>query len=63
MCSWESGPHLLCGVNTSSYEAVCVGDGLLVRDASERLYRLRVIEDGRDERGWFLDLEWSAIAP
>ncbi len=62
MCTWE-GLHLLCGVNTSGYEAVCAGDGLLVRDASERLYRLRVIEDGRDDAGWFLELEWSAIAP
>jgi len=62
MSSWE-GLHLLCGVNTSSYEATCVGDGLLVRDASERLYRLRVIEDGRDVTSWFLELEWSGIAP
>lgn len=57
------GLHLLCGVDTSSYEASCIGDGLLVRDAADALYRLRVIEDGRDERGWFLDVEWSAVAP
>lgn len=63
MCTWESGAHLLCGVNTSGYEPTCVGDGLLVHDASERLYRLRVIEDGRDDSGWFLELEWSAVTP
>ncbi len=61
MCTWESGAHLLCGVNTSGYEATCIGDGLLVHDASEWLYRLRVIEDGRDDTGWFLDVEWSAV--
>lgn len=60
-CSWAEGGNLLCGVNaTGGYEPACVGDGLLVRDADGVLYRLRVLEDGADDAGFFVTLEWSA---
>lgn len=62
-CSWAEGGNLLCGVNTAGYEAACVGDGLLVRDGTATLHRLRVLEDGQDARGFFVTLEWSAISP
>ena len=61
MCSFATGPNLLCGVNTSSYTSVCVGAGLLVRDASMQLYRLRVIEDRNRGSLWQIELEWSAL--
>jgi hypothetical protein len=61
MCSSDMGAHLLCGVNTSSYTPTCVGDGLLVRDASMQLYRLRVIEDRNVGSLWQMEIEWSAI--
>lgn len=61
-CSWAEGGNLLCGVNTTSYAPSCVGDGLLVRDATGALHRLRVVEDAEDARGFFVTIEWSALS-
>lgn len=60
-CSFESGPNLLCGVNTSSYTPSCLGSGLLVRDSAMQLYRLRVIEDRYVGSLGQIELEWMAI--
>lgn len=60
-CSFESGPNLLCGVNASTYTPSCLGSGLLVRDASMQLYRLRVIEDRYVGSRGQIELEWMAI--
>ena len=60
-CDFESGPNLLCGVNTSSYTPSCLGSGLLVRDGSMQLYRVRVIEDRYVGSLGQIDLEWMAI--
>ncbi len=60
-CSWAEGSNLLCGVNTSSYTPSCSGYGVLVRDASGQLHRLRILEDRAAASGFELELEWVAI--
>lgn len=60
-CTFETGSQLLCGVNASPYTASCIGSGLLVRDASLQLYRLRVIEDRYVGSAGQIEFEWMAI--
>lgn len=57
-CTWE-GASVLCGVNTTPYSPACEGRGVLMQ-VDRASYRFRIVEDGSDAEGWFLDVEWSA---
>ncbi len=55
-CSWDDDANVLCG---PGYD--CTGAGVLVRDATGQLHRLRIVEHRAEDDTDMFDLEWSAI--